>query len=129
MARPPKYKTPEELQKKIDEFFQETEEEKPKITITGLCYHLGFSSRQSFYDLEEKEEFTYTIKKARLRVEMFYEELLLSRATTGAIFALKNLGWSDRQEIDHTSGGKPLQITGVRIIKDGADKQSAGETG
>ena len=115
MGRPPKYKTAAELQKKIDEFFKETKDEKPTITITGLCYHLGFSSRQSFYDMEDKEEFAYTIKKARLRIEMFYEGMLLSRVTAGAIFALKNLGWSDRQELDHTSKGERLSPINVTV--------------
>lgn len=132
MGRPPKYKTAKELQDKIDEFFEESEELKPIITISGLCYHLGFCSRQSFYDLQEKEEFSYTIKKARLRIEMYYESLLMSRVATGAIFALKNFGWSDRQEIDHTSKGErlsPINITvdssetakTLKKLRDGAE--------
>ena len=114
MARPPKYKTAAELQKKIDEFFDGVDGVGPVITISGLCYHLGFCSRQSFYDLQKKEEFSYTIKKARFRVEKHYEGLLQGNAVTGPIFALKNLGWSDRQEIDHTSAGEkiaPINIT------------------
>jgi len=114
MARPPKYGSPKELQSKIDEFFLDEDITK---SITGLCYYLGFASRQSFYDMEEKEGFTYTIKKARLRIEMYYEELLLSRAIPGAIFALKNLGWSDRQEIDHTSKGERLSPISVTVDK------------
>lgn len=113
MARPPKYKTAAELQKKVDDYFDSISETQV-ITITGLCYHLGFCSRQSFYDLQEKEEFTYTIKSARLRVEKHYEGLLQGNGVAGPIFALKNLGWSDRQEIDHTSKGErlaPLNIT------------------
>jgi len=126
MGRPPAYGSPEELQVKIDEFF---DDESPARSITGLCYYLGFASRQSFYDMEEREEFTYTIKKARLRIEMFYEECLMTKPPAGAIFALKNLGWSDRQEIDHTTKGEAIQpITGVRIIKDGADKQPPAKT-
>lgn len=128
MGRPPKYKTASELQKEIDSFFVETEDNKPIITIAGLCHHLGFCSRQSFYDLQEKEEFSYTIKKARLRIEMYYESMLISRASTGAIFALKNFGWIDSQSIDHTSKGEKIEaITGVKIIEDGASKQSSTE--
>lgn len=98
MGRPPKYKTPEELQKKIDEYFAQ---EKVKITISGLVLFLGFDSRKSFYNYESKDEFLHTIKKARTRVEQHYEEHLLDRYSTGAIFALKNFGWKDTQEIDH----------------------------
>lgn len=78
-------------------------------SITGLALYLGFESRQSVYDYEKKNDlFSYTIKRARLRVEAFYEQALLSRASTGAIFGLKNFGWSDRQEIDHTTKGQSL---------------------
>ena len=105
----PKY-TPAELQKKIEDYFEILANGKPS-TITGLCYHCGYASRQSFYDLEKDELFSYTIKRARLKIEINYEEKLMDRSSaTGAIFALKNFGWSDKQEIDHTSGGEPLHF-------------------
>jgi len=112
MARPPKYKTAAELQKKIDEFFDDSSNAR---TISGLCYHVGFASRQSFYDLEAKEEFTYTIKRARLRIEMDYEKSLRENGRAGDIFALKNFGWSDRQDIDHTTKGEKLGQLNVTV--------------
>lgn len=87
--------------------------ELPVPTITGLCLYLGFESRQSFYEYEQKPEFTYTIKKARLLIETEYEEMLQAGSTSGAIFALKNFGWTDRQEIDQNlthSGGIEIKI-------------------
>ena len=131
MGRPPKYKTAEELQKKVDEYFDQLNESK-SVTITGLILYCGFCSRQSFYDLQEKEEFTYTVKKARLRVTNHYESLLQGNSVAGPIFALKNLGWSDRQEIDHTSKGErlsPINITvdssetakTLKKLRDGAE--------
>lgn len=102
IGRPPKYKNKEQLIESIEKYFTICKEEKHNPSITGLALHLGFESRQSFYDYEKNEDYSYTIKKARLRVENMYEEKLLSNTVTGAIFALKNLGWSDKQEIDHT---------------------------
>jgi hypothetical protein len=99
-GRPPKYESAEQLQEAIDKYFEST----PLLTITGLCLHLGFESRQSFYDLQKNEEFSYTIKKARMRIESAYEELLQSKAFAGAIFALKNFGWTDKQTIEHEGG-------------------------
>ena len=113
MARPPKYQTAAELQKKIDEYFDTLYITTP-VTITGLCLFLGFESRQAFYHLENNDKFSYTIKRARTRIENHYEKLLQGNSVAGPIFALKNLGWSDRQEIDHTSKGEsitPLNIT------------------
>lgn len=72
-----------------------------RASITGLALFLGFESRQSIYDYESKGEFSYTIKRARLRVEAAYEQALLTNVATGAIFALKNFGWKDT--IDNTN--------------------------
>jgi hypothetical protein len=61
-------------------------------TMAGLAYHLGYSSRQAIYDLEHKsEDFSYVIKRARLRVEADHESNLSTRdKCTGDIFWLKN---------------------------------------
>jgi len=120
MGRPPLFSDPDKLQQQIDEYFKSgvkkrtviTVQGKNKIaieipvpTITGLCIYLGFESRQSFYDYELKPDFAYTIKKARLFIENEYEEMLSVGNTSGAIFALKNFGWTDKQEIDQKIDG------------------------
>ena len=112
VGRPPKYNNTEELQEQISAFFLSGE--KP-VTISGLAYFLGFESRQSFYDYEKDSEFSYTIKRARLFIENEYEKLLQSGNVTGAIFALKNFGWTDKQELDHTTKGQ--SITGFDYAK------------
>jgi len=76
----------------------------PVPTITGLVLYLGFESRQSFYDYEEKKEFSYTIKRARTLIEKEYEEMLQTGNTVGAIFALKNMGWKDKSEVEQSGG-------------------------
>lgn len=114
-GRPALFKSPEQLQKKIDQYFKEGCKKKKKPikigndikmmdveipTISGLAYFLGFESRQSFYDYENKPDFSYTIKRARLFIEKEYEEQLHEGNVTGAIFALKNMGWVDAKQID-----------------------------
>ena len=99
-GRPPLYDNPEQLQNKADEYFKKCLSDERPVTISGLCYHLGFESLQSFYDYEKRQDFSYTIKKLRLFVVSVYEELLSKGNSTGAIFALKNFGWRDRQEIE-----------------------------
>ncbi len=110
-GRPPKFETVEELEKLIDAYFEslkaidcetgEEYEKKPKIT--GIALFLGFESRQSFYDYEKKDAFTYTIRRARLRVELGYEESLDTKYSNGAQFALKNLGWKDQTQQEVTA--------------------------
>jgi len=119
------FETPEELQKRVTEYFdsflpgqsRECQRFETHPTITGLCLFLGFESRQSFYDYEKREGFSYTIKRSRLTVENFYEHLLTDKNPAGPIFALKNMGWADKQEIDHTTQGEKMVFGGVQIIK------------
>lgn len=134
-GRPVKYKTAEELEDLINEYFDSKVPEyvfgpdgklvtnskgTPIIkanppTITGLALHLGFNSRGTIYEYEKKnDEFSDAIKKARLRCECYAEEMMLSGSChpAGPIFALKNYGWSDQQEIKHSG-----QVTIVDDIK------------
>jgi DNA-packaging protein gp3 len=103
-GRPIKYETPELMEQAIGLYLQTCEAEKRKPTITRLALALGFESRQSFYDYEQKEEFSYIIKRARLEVEAGYEDGLRESNCTGSIFALKNMGWKDKTE-QEISGG------------------------
>ena len=129
LGRPPKFENVESLQKAIDEFFDSC---KPEIvrdnngnvildknnmpllrmnppTITGLALHLGFVSRRSIYDYENRnDDFSHTIKKARLKCENYIEKGLYTGEIPAAagIFSLKNFGWSDKQDIDLNSENK-----------------------
>ena len=100
-GRPPFYKTPEELQEKVDEYFYTLPEDE-KVTITGLVLYLGFESRQSFYKYGDDKKFSYTIKKAHSRIENHYENLIQGNNVAGPIFALKNLQWKDKTESEVT---------------------------
>jgi hypothetical protein len=123
IGRPPKFDNVEQLQSEIDSYFDKppTKEVITKdglqfvsvVTITGLALHLGFESRQSLYDYESNDKFSYTIKRARLHVENNYETQLQYGNSTGAIFALKNMSWSDKTQtdIDVTTKGKSMQPT------------------
>ena len=126
-GRPLFYKTPELFQLKVDEYFETGRNEReivtkegvvkiPVFTVTGLALFLGFSSRQSFLDYNEKVEFIDVIKKAKSRVEMYYEEGLSFGQCTGQIFALKNMGWRDQQELDHKNNGGAFDPSNATII-------------
>ena len=112
-GRPPKFKSAEELQEKIADYFENPPTRKefyegelidvPCITITGLALHLGFESRQSLYDYQERDEFSYIIKRAKSMVENHYEMSLHGSRPTGMIFALKNMGWTDKVQNENTN--------------------------
>lgn len=101
-GRPPIWTDPNDLQILVDKYFKE--EKQP--TLAGLAYALGIS-RASLYNYDKKDGFLDIIKRAREKVLDIYEKrLLYSNLPTGVIFALKNMGWKDRQDI--TTDDKPM---------------------
>jgi len=106
-GQPPKYRSVKAFTEKAIQYFEKCAATEEKITISGLCLFMGFASRQSFYDYKTDKhgndsKFSYTITKIRLLIENHYEKKLQSGAqySSGAIFALKNLGWTDKTEIE-----------------------------
>ncbi len=97
-GRPQAFKNPEQLNEAIEGYFVENQ----SPTVSGLAYHLGFESRQSFYDYEKTDKFSYTIKRARLKIESHYESRLQGSNPAGSIFWLKNHKWTDKQEVEHS---------------------------
>lgn len=97
VGRPLKIKSPEQMKKILNEYFEKTEED--KITITGICLALDID-KNNFYDYEKREGYSEIVKRARLIVENSYEISLRKNGRTGDIFALKNFGWVDKQEVD-----------------------------
>lgn len=124
VGRPPKYKTKEEIQEKIDAYFEECKGEVLKdadgnpmidkwgnpivlgarpLTITGLALSLGFNSRQALLNYQGKKEFNDTILRAKAQVEQYAEERLFDKdGANGAKFSLANNfdGWKEKKEID-----------------------------
>lgn len=109
MARPAIWDDPEEFEKAADSYF-ETELEP---TWTGLAIHLGFESRQSLEDYKKKDGFSYPIKKSLLKIENKYEKAIYSKNPAGPIFALKNFGWKDKQEINSVIEDKRKDLSGL----------------
>lgn len=113
-GKPPKYKNAIELSNKINEYFEYCVNNSEKPTITGLALYCGFCTRKSLDDYENRgKEYLYVVKRAKLAVEHSYE----MSGQTIDIFALKNMGWIDRSEIDHTTAGQPI-VPVIKFIDD-----------
>ena len=133
-GRHPIYSDPVEMQRVVDQYFEECEERlrtdaegnllfdrfgrpvtyRNKIpTISGLTRALGFRSRKSLLDYQAKKKFQGVIQDAKLRVEIFAEEQLYTRdGCNGARFTLwNNFGWGQAAESESTP-------VAVQIIND-----------
>jgi len=113
VGRPLKFKSAKELQSKIDAYFRDCDKKKKPYTITGLALALD-TTRETLLDYEERDEFSDTIKKAKLKCQAYAEEqLFTNRNTAGVIFNMvNNYGWKNKQDIDNNIGnkdGKPFE--------------------
>ncbi|MCR4282797.1 MAG: DNA-packaging protein [Bauldia sp.] len=123
-GRPPKFRTPEEMEPLVDSYFAECDTAEPArpYTIPGLAQALGFVDRQSLLDYAEKPEFSCTIKAAKLRVETQRSEKLVAGVgnVTGMIFDLKNnFGWRDKTEHELSSDPSRPLVTRIEIVAAG----------
>lgn len=109
-GRPPKFKDPQELQSKINDYFEscwidkvvEVTDKDGNVTSTnsryqdrpytveGLALALGIT-RETLCQYEKDPKFSDAIKKAKLKIKMnVVERLIDSKNATGCIFWLKN---------------------------------------
>ena len=129
--RPPKFKTPKELQEKINDYFkcitidelvfnidEDTKNKIPRLnnawkqiiktkwleipSILWLCLHLKIH-RSTLIDYEEKDGFSNTTKEAKQIIENYTANLLHRKEqVTWIIFNLKNnFDWKDKSEVDN----------------------------
>ena len=96
---------------------QVVDREPEPATITGLALYLGFSSKQAFDDYEQTGRFADIIKRGHLMVEAAYEKKL-HQTPAGAIFALKNIGWKEKNDEKATSNNTVKSLK-IEIIETG----------
>lgn len=111
-GRKPKFTSPEQMQEKIDAYFEDCKgtpltgddgqlifdkygnpvivDVKP-LTVTGLALALGFTSRQALLDYQAKPAYREIVETAKLRIENYAEMRLFDKdGMNGAKFTLQN---------------------------------------
>lgn len=111
-GRPLKFESVQVLKEKVEQYFTDTE--MAEQTITGLAIHLA-TSRETLCNYENRDEFFDTIKNAKDRIEHAYEMRGLKVGNAFDIFRLKNMGWKDKQETEHSGEMTVTNITGMTI--------------
>ena len=128
-GRPPMYKTAEEMQAIITDYFRscmtevydaETGEHvgfkwSRRISLGDLSIHLGMRL-QTLWDYSNRDEFAETIKSAKNIVENYYEKALTeNRNPAGLIFILKNgFSWKDVSNVEI----KPVEPLGQELPRE-----------
>lgn len=124
VGRPRLYQSPEAFDAKVDAYYHSCKETGEPITWTGLALYLGFSSRQSIDEYQEYDGFSDSVKRAKLLVEWAYEKRVLGANAAGPIFVLKNMGWSDKQELSHSSPDGTMSPTRIEIVAPNLDNST-----
>lgn len=123
VGRPRAFKSVEEVEEKINAYFNYCEEKEKPYTMSGLAYYLEVS-RQTLVNYSYKDEYFDTIKKARDKVQMQLEENALSNKAnpTFTIFNLKNnFDWKDKMEVEKTDMTKVDEL--LKEIKGNASNE------
>lgn len=108
---------PEHVQRFIDKsnaYFDECDLADKPYTVTGLCLFLGMSDKNRLYEMcKRDDELAELGKQVRTIVEQQCEERLCGKFNPGDLFKLKNMGWSDQQQIDVSLDGNITLVTGI----------------
>ncbi len=123
VGRPRIISSAEEFDEKVDSYIALCQSAEPpkKLTYTGLVLALGMCSRDTFNEYGKLPEFSDSVARARLFIENEYEQHLFGANTSGVTFGLKNLGWTDKVDVNHGGQhGNPVQITDVSKLSDSA---------
>lgn len=119
-GRPRLYADAEAFAIKTDEYFDLVKEDGKMPTLAGLCLHLGFIDKESFSHYDSYgEEFSRTVRKARMKIEDDRHQRLANPACTGIIFDLKaNHGWQDKQAVEMSGpdGGPVQTVTRIELV-------------
>jgi hypothetical protein len=110
-GRPAMFQSASKVESLALQYFTKCDEDSEPYTIYGLSMALNTSpSTLRGYANESVQSVSpdvhAAIKNALMKVCRYYEANLSSKNVVGAIFWLKNHGWSDRQDVDLTVGVK-----------------------
>lgn len=130
-GRPPKLENVEMLQSAFDEWKQEFVVGYTRYgevpDIEGFCDHLG-AWRDLLIDYEKKPEFSHTIKQIKNWIYSRKKQLAFTGKMPAAVFifdAKNNAGYTDQQQLDHTTNGKDLPtpiLGGSSVHRDDSDQ-------
>ncbi|MDO3644714.1 MAG: terminase small subunit [Mucilaginibacter sp.] len=88
-------------------------------TYAGLALFVGFTSLKDFDKYLADGKYADKLAWGLLRIQALYEIKLHGQSATGAIFALKRLGWDQRDE-PKTADDAESKVMRVEILDSGA---------
>lgn len=119
MGRPRLFSDAKAFEDAAEDYFDQLAPDRMP-TLAGLCLHMGFHDKESFgHYATYGDDFSRTVKRARLRIEEDRNQRLANPACTGVIFDLKhNHGWRDKSEVELSGpDGEPIKtVTRIELV-------------
>lgn len=101
-GRPRQVESPEAFSLRARRYFDVCDALDDSVLLNGLMLVVGLYTRDGLNDYERRPEYTDAVKAAKRYVASAYERKLDRDRCAGPIFALKQFGWSDRIDIEHS---------------------------
>lgn len=98
MGRPPAFESVKDLEDRCQAYASRIETDDDFVpTVNELAISLGIS-RETLNQYRNKPDFADALKNVFGKLESWWEKRLAANGCTGAIFWLKNQGWTDKTE-------------------------------
>lgn len=116
VGRPTKYN--DDMQRQADDYLLNWQERDAIPSRVGICCYLGIDKTTSYEWEKRYPEFSNTLAA----VETLQEYTAVNKGITGAFnstivkLILANFGYSDRQAVDHTTGGEKMSPTRIELV-------------
>ncbi len=81
------------------------------LTMAGALLWLGIYDEGTLEEYAQRPEFDPSVRRLKAIIRREYERRLHTGQSTGASFAMKNMGWTEKTISEITGpGGKPLKL-------------------
>lgn len=127
-GKPKLFRNPKELQERIDYYFNNYS----RYTVEGLCVFLGIT-RQTLLNYETEKQYKDYFDIVKIAKQKIFANLIERGLDEGkqnnsalTIFLLKNYGYTDKQEVEH-SGGVSNKIT-ITVLENDSPPLADDET-
>jgi len=117
VGRPRTFKKVEDFNTAVEAYLYECYDKNQAPLLMGLILYIGLSSRESLDRYGRIPEFSDSVKRAKAYIELSYEMCLRGTTPTGAIFALKNFGWTDGKTVN-----KDERLLKTQKLEDGPEE-------
>lgn len=114
-GRPLAFKSPKDLEEKIEAFYEFCELNERPLTLSRLAVFLDVD-RTTLVNYGEKDEYFHTIKKVKDRIQAEMEEKYMTGQSnvTASIFSFKNnYGWKDKIETENVNTNKNIDVSAL----------------